>query len=94
MKLFGNITLHSVPPPGSGLLMSFIMKLVESYGLSPLSLRDEKESVATYQIITEAFKHAYAQRTHLGDPYDENVAETVKKVISYYHFPELEIRVP
>jgi gamma-glutamyltranspeptidase/glutathione hydrolase/leukotriene-C4 hydrolase len=78
----GNYTLHAVPPPGSGVLMAFMMKVLDGYLLNPSSFRTRQESVVTYQRITEAFKHAYAKRTELGDPFDEEVREIVERLVS------------
>jgi len=77
VKVFDKFTMHGVPPPGSGLLASFILKLVEN---NDMSLKNDEETLASYQLITEAFKHAYAQRTHLGDPFDPSVSDTVQQV--------------
>jgi len=73
MNIAGNFTLHSIPPPGSGILVAFFMKLLSNYTLNP-------NETVTYQRITEAFKHGYAKRTFLGDPYDEEVSEQVDEV--------------
>ena len=62
----GGYTLYSVPPPGSGLLLGFILNILDDYKLSPESLRGNEANV-TYQRIIEAFKHAYARRTEMGD---------------------------
>ncbi len=77
VELSRNLTLHSVPPPGSGLLMSFILKILDGYNLS---LETDNEKLRTYHLITEAFKFAFAKRTHLGDPFDPSVTEIVKEV--------------
>ena len=70
MKLKNNLTLYSHPPPGSGVLTAYIMRLLDAGHLvipatDGLSCGDHP---VTYHRIAEAFKHAYAQRTKLGDP--------------------------
>ncbi|CAL4235913.1 unnamed protein product [Meganyctiphanes norvegica] len=62
----GNMTLFSVPPPGSGLILGFILNILDEYGLTMDSINDEN-TVHTHHRITEAFKWAYAKRTQLGD---------------------------
>ncbi|ODN04054.1 Gamma-glutamyltranspeptidase 1 [Orchesella cincta] len=73
MKIAGNFTIHSFPPPGSGILVAFFMKLLSNYSMNP-------NETVTFQRITEAFKHGYAKRTLLGDPEDADVAEQVKEL--------------
>ncbi|KAK8740381.1 hypothetical protein OTU49_002886 [Cherax quadricarinatus] len=62
----GNYTLYSVPPPGSGLLLGFILNILDEYNITPESMNEEN-FIVTHQRITEAFKWAYAKRTELGD---------------------------
>ena len=66
-KLKDNRTLYSMPPPGSGVLTAFIMNILEGYLPKGKSGSEDTESL-TYHRMTEAFKHAYAQRTKLADP--------------------------
>ncbi|CAL8115600.1 unnamed protein product [Orchesella dallaii] len=73
MAIAGNYTLHSFPPPASGILIAFFLKLLSNYTMNP-------NDVVTYQRITEAFKHGYAKRTFLGDPEDSGVAEQVEEL--------------
>jgi len=78
-KLRGDFTALTAPPPASGLIMSFMLEL-----LSELSLEIPDafslNSVATYQRIVESFKHAYAKRTLLGDPFDPLIKDKVEQV--------------
>lgn len=62
----GEFTMYSVPPPGSGLLLGFILNILDGYGFTPDSVNDQN-IVLTHQRITEAFKWAYAKRTEMGD---------------------------
>ena len=62
----GAYTLYSVPPPGSGLLLGFIINILDEYNLSPESIRGDNAK-ETYQRLIEVFKYAYARRTLLGD---------------------------
>lgn len=71
ISLHGNMTLYSVPPPGSGVLTAYIMNILDGHLVGQKSdgkgipeIRDP----TTYHRIAEAFKHAYAQRTKLADP--------------------------
>ncbi|XP_069974018.1 scoloptoxin SSD14 isoform X3 [Penaeus vannamei] len=62
----GQISMFSVPPPGSGLILGFILNILDEYGLTPESI-DDSNIVLTHHRIIEAMKWAYAKRTELGD---------------------------
>lgn len=66
VDLSDNLTLYSIPSPGSGVLVAYIMNMLDDR--LPLE-RDVPRSLdpLTYHRITEAFKHAFAQRTKLGE---------------------------
>ncbi|CAL4113866.1 unnamed protein product [Meganyctiphanes norvegica] len=77
----GNMRLFSVPPPGSGHIMGFILNIMDEYGLTPDSINDEN-TVLTHHRITEAFKWAYAKRTELGDADFVDVEELSRNLTS------------
>jgi len=66
--LANNITLYSVPPPGSGVILALILNILN--GMVP-----HENNVTTYQRITEAFKFGYGKRTQLGDPDFVDISE-------------------
>ena len=66
--LANNITLYSVPPPGSGVILALILNILN--GIVP-----HENHVTTYQRITEAFKFGYGKRTQLGDPDFVDISE-------------------
>lgn len=53
-----------MPPPGGGLLLAMIMKILDGLNLDKLGSADP----LTYHRMLEAMKHAFGQRTKLGDP--------------------------
>ncbi|EZA60265.1 glutathione hydrolase 1 proenzyme isoform X1 [Ooceraea biroi] len=57
----GNLTIYGAPPPGSGVILAFIMNVLRR--LLPV----DNENIM-WQRIVETFKWAYARRTELGDP--------------------------
>lgn len=59
--------LFSAPPPGSGVLLAFILKILDGYNFDKHSLDSINNTVLTYHRMIEAFKYAYAKRTELGD---------------------------
>lgn len=60
--------MYVVPPPGSGILLSFIVNILRNYNIGPENLSTVNETVLTYHRIIEAFKHSYGKRTLIGDP--------------------------
>lgn len=75
-KVKGNKTLHTLPLPGSGAMVAFIMNVLNNY-------IPAEESVLSMQRIAESFKFAYAKRTELGDSkFVESALEVVKNLTS------------
>lgn len=68
MELQGGTQFFSVPPPGSGALVAFILNILDGYGFNSKSVEDIPSTVTTYHRIIEAFKYAFGFRTKLGDP--------------------------
>lgn len=66
--LENNITLYTVPPPGSGVILTLILNILN--GMVP-----NENNITTYQRITEAFKYGYGKRTQLGDPDFVDISE-------------------
>ncbi|XP_043464243.1 glutathione hydrolase 1 proenzyme-like isoform X2 [Leptopilina heterotoma] len=72
----GKMTIYSAPPPGSGVLVSFIIKVLENF-----LLNNDKEII--WHRVIETFKWAYAKRTELGDPdFEKDVENLVKNFTS------------
>nr|CAH7746494.1 unnamed protein product [Callosobruchus chinensis] len=55
-------TLYSIPLPGSGVLLAFILNILDGF-LSPVDFY----SLHNFQKLVESFKFAYGARTRLGD---------------------------
>ena len=67
------LTLFSVPPPASGAVLAAILKIIDSFG--PMD-----EDPVFYHRLVESFKWAYAARTNLGDPFDEEITDFIRFV--------------
>ena len=53
--------MYTAPPPGSGVILSLIMNVLDGF------VSNIEEKIALQRIV-ETFKWAYAKRTELGDP--------------------------
>lgn len=67
--------MYSSPLPGSGVLLGFILNILDGYNFTKSSVDGINNTVLTYHRIVEAFKYAYAKRTELGDTNFINVTE-------------------
>lgn len=82
----GNLRMYSIEPPGSGLILGFILNILDEYGFTPESMEGDQK-IITHQRITEAMKWAYARRTELGDANFVDVTEViVVHVLLYIYF--------
>ncbi|KAL8577143.1 hypothetical protein ACOMHN_052445 [Nucella lapillus] len=77
-----NLTLHSMPPPGSGLVMEYILNILSGYNLSPESVSTTSKSILTFHRIVEAMKFAFAIRSQLGDKDFVNITELMANMTS------------
>ncbi|KAF5277175.1 hypothetical protein FQR65_LT03881 [Abscondita terminalis] len=74
-----NRTLYTMPLTGSGVILTFIMNVLQSF-LDTTNLN----YVVNWQRIIESFKYAYAKRTELGDiPFVEGIQEILANLTSY-----------
>jgi gamma-glutamyltranspeptidase/glutathione hydrolase/leukotriene-C4 hydrolase len=90
--------LYTSPVPSSGVLVGFIMKIMNNYDLGPMKQDEEFDKTLYYHRLIETFKHAYAHRSKLGDEtndkeiqsllekiQDEKYLESIRARISDYH---------
>ncbi|KAF2900507.1 hypothetical protein ILUMI_05679, partial [Ignelater luminosus] len=77
-KLPFNQTLYTIPLPGAGTILTFILNILSEY----LDL-DDISKVTNWQRIVESFKYAYGKRTELGDPdFVPGISELIKNLTS------------
>jgi gamma-glutamyltranspeptidase/glutathione hydrolase/leukotriene-C4 hydrolase len=65
-----------VPPPGSGIILAFILNIMENYNVTKLDANDP----LMHHRLVEAFKYGYAYRSQIGDPSDSNITKLVENV--------------
>lgn len=76
----GDMRMFSILPPGSGLILGFILNILDEYDITPESM-DEGQKILTHHRIAEAMKWAYAKRTELGDI---NFVDLTEVIMTYW----------
>ncbi|GFS25966.1 gamma-glutamyltranspeptidase 1 [Elysia marginata] len=82
ITLSGSLKMISPPPPSSGVVLSFMLAILDGYNLGVKDLKSSDDRVLTYHRTIEAFKFAYAKRTALGDEDFVDVKELVANLTS------------
>lgn len=84
-NLGSEFTLYSIPPPGSGALVAYILNmLMDTFPAKKDRVGGKHKGFTDpliYHRVIEAFKFAFAKRTKLADP---AFVPEVNEV--YYHF--------
>lgn len=81
VELSDEHTLYSVPLPGSGSVLAFILNMLRGWvGNSAVPV----DSPLYWHRIIETFKFAYAKRTGLGDPSHSNLTYDIREVTTYH----------
>ncbi|XP_064461236.1 scoloptoxin SSD14-like isoform X2 [Ornithodoros turicata] len=79
----GGLKLYSVPPPGSGAVLSMILNIMDGYNYTSasedLSIDD---TTLMYHRFVEALKFSFAKRSYLGDEDFVNVSSHVADMLS------------
>ena len=88
-ELRDGVMFHSVPPPGSGALVAFILNVLDGYGFSSASVADIPSTIKTYHRIIEAFKHSFGFRTKLGDTDFVDISKELDQLTSRRYADEI-----
>ncbi|KAH8039998.1 hypothetical protein HPB51_009254 [Rhipicephalus microplus] len=81
--LLGEHVMYSVPPPGSGPVLSLALGILSGYGYSGSNATSNvDDATLMYHRIVEALKFAYAKRTYLGDEAFVNITDIVALMLS------------
>jgi len=79
MDLPGNLSVYSIPPPGSGPVLSYILGILAGYGMGPQDIATTDKEVLTLHRAAEAFKFAFSKRSELGDGFNESVPQMMSQ---------------
>jgi len=78
----GDYTLYNPPPPSSGVMIDFIMNVLDGYNFTPDNIANSAAKTLSYHRIIESFKFAHAKRSELGDEDFVDVSELVANMTS------------
>jgi gamma-glutamyltranspeptidase/glutathione hydrolase/leukotriene-C4 hydrolase len=84
IRLDDEYTAYASTPPSSGILVAFILKLMRKFVPDDSLLNDFQSYELYHHRLTEVFKHAYAQRSYLGDEEYLKLDEVIYNCISLY----------
>nr|CAH7730602.1 unnamed protein product [Callosobruchus chinensis] len=85
--------LFSAPPPGGGVLLGFILNILDGYGFNRDSIDGVENTVTTFHRMIEAFKYAYAQRTELGDLHFNNISGLLSNLSSKAYADKIRLKI-
>ncbi|CAN7984758.1 unnamed protein product, partial [Ixodes hexagonus] len=78
-----DLVMYSVPPPGSGAVLSYIMNIMDAFRTDGNDTLED--NVLTLHRFLEACKFAYGKRALLGDPNFVDLGQLVHKLTSRQH---------
>ncbi|KAJ8959097.1 hypothetical protein NQ318_022354 [Aromia moschata] len=76
-----------------GLLLAFILKILDGYDFTRESIDDLNSTITTYHRMIEAFKYAYAKRTELGDVNFVNISELLANLSSTEYADSIRMKI-
>ncbi|XP_060522603.1 glutathione hydrolase 1 proenzyme-like [Cylas formicarius] len=88
-RLNGNYTVHTTPLPGSGVILTFILNILDGFLNAT-----QPYSTETFQRIVESFKFGYGKRTELGDSlFVEGIEDLVANLTSKSYADEIRKQI-
>ena len=75
----GNLKILTSGSPSSGLVTSFIIKMMDTL-ISKKKVKVDSEALKVYQAFVESMKYGFAARSHLGDLYKNEMKNVTQKV--------------
>ncbi|GFO36692.1 gamma-glutamyltranspeptidase 1 [Plakobranchus ocellatus] len=78
----GGYKLHSIPAPGGGPILCYILNILAGYNMKPSDVATIEGEILTYHRIIEAFKFAYGKGADLGDEDFVDISQIAKEMTS------------
>ncbi|XP_050439961.1 scoloptoxin SSD14-like [Adelges cooleyi] len=86
VSLYNGLKLHAGPPPGSGVILAYILRVLDR------KLPSRNASLDAHHLV-EAFKFGYGERTHLGDHNYVDVSQIFQKVRSDKYMKQIRNKI-
>ncbi|XP_005105286.1 glutathione hydrolase 1 proenzyme isoform X2 [Aplysia californica] len=93
MSLPGGYQVYSTPPPGSGLVLGYILGILSGYNMDSSNIATTEGEILTYHRIVEAFKFAFGKRSGLGDDLFHDNSENAVNMTSLAVCEEIRQRI-
>ncbi|XP_076344411.1 scoloptoxin SSD14-like [Tachypleus tridentatus] len=97
VHLRNNLTLYSVPPPGSGALLGFVLNILDEYKFDETSFPDPPRDAKNYHRLVETYKHAFSKLSRLEVLEDgddsfkyKRIKHLIKKLLSKEFAQEIQ----
>lgn len=82
ITLDNGVRVFSPPPPSSGVLLSFMLNVLDGYNFTGADMSTTEGAIRTLHRVIETFKFAYAKRTDLADENFANITDLVANLTS------------
>ena len=77
VDLSNDLRIYTPTLPSSGMVMSFVVKIMDKLASAK---KINKLSPNVYQLFVEAMKYGFAQRTNLGDKFQNEILNVTLQV--------------
>lgn len=79
---FNSSIMYTIDPPGGGLLLGYMLNVIENIPNMMKSPQNTEEWILFYHRMVEVYKHAYALRTYLEDRNFGQIDSVIHKLTS------------
>lgn len=93
VRIDNEYSILTQPLPSSGILVSFILRLMSEFKINSETLSSAKSVGLYYHRMLEVFKHTYYERSLLGDQNIENMTAIENKLLDQDFIDEIRKKI-